>query len=250
MNMKATLLILAMLMIGFCAAPSWIRPGVNLTYSVGSSSVSFKVLDVTNDNLRIQIDSRTINENASADYGQFWLYSSQLSSMSVGQTIGDFTIISEGRQTFAAKEWNTLTFEGVLSGATTTKVIDKDSGLLLRQTVSVSGAPAVSLTQYAVPAWITTPAPTQNTTAPPRNTTTPTTTPSPAPSPTPTPSPNQNTTRPPVNSTTAPQVAVPQVDTSNQTPPDDLEPPKSFSCCAPSALLLVVLVGGLIIRSK
>lgn len=258
MNIKAILLVLLLVSMSFATVPTWVRPGANLTYSAGSSVVSFKVLEVTAQNVRTQVESptRTINENASADYGQFWFDNTTISEAVVGQTIAGFEVKSIGRQTFASKEWDTITIEGTVSGVITTKTYDKNSGLLLRQIVSVSGAPTVTLTGYAVPAWMPPPAPPiqnqTNTTTPRTNTTNSTnttTTPPipPAPSPTPAPAPvtnNQSTTNQ-TNQTVEIPIAL-----TNQSAVDDLSPPKTISCCGSSAVVLLALFGAFIINKK
>ncbi len=171
-------LVVLMMLLAICysTAPSWVASGVNLNYSVGTDTVSFSVLDRSGDD--IHINQKTIStsaqanylDNASAESGHFWFDSSEFSGESVGNMVGDYDVIAQGSQHFAGKDWDTITLQGTISGATTTFVYDTATGLLLKETVSAAGAPTVTLVSYYVPAWAPPPpppAPVNNTNATP-----------------------------------------------------------------------------------
>jgi hypothetical protein len=247
MRTKILAFLLTLLAVGYSVAPAWVDTGVNLNYSVGSDTVSFSVLNRTATDIRIQTFTFSTShnsfpdENASADSGQFWFDTSLLSSASSGDTVGSYSVTDESTQTFAGKSWDTVTLEGTVSGAMTTKVFDKTTGLLLKQTVDVSGAPVITLVQYHIPALEPAPVvpPQANNTAPPKTNTTP-----PA---TNTTTPAVNTTQPAVNVTPpSPQNNGTTQPQTNETPPG--QPSASSSAAAPakkhcfgSAFLLLVI---------
>ncbi len=165
-NLIAILLIVAL---ANATAPTWVASGAMVKYTVGTDTITFTVLSRNTTDVVIRIDtlstskSRTISENASADYGQFWYDSDLLGGSYIGGYVGEFTADSEGSQTFAGKEWGTINISSTLSGALTKRIYEKRSGLLLRQTVDAVGAPSVTLIQYAIPAFGTTTPPTTTT---------------------------------------------------------------------------------------
>ena len=233
MHVKILVILLTFLAIGYSVAPSWVDKGVNLNYTVGNDTVSFTVLNRTGTDLKIEVKPfsaskpSTATENASANAGQIWFDNSLLAGASIGSDIGDFSVIEENEQTFAGKEWNTITLQGTIGGATTTRVYDKQTGLLLKQTVNSLGAPTVTLIQVYIPALTPPEPPSQPPTQPPTNTTTPPSQPPPS----------ENTTQPP-----QPQ---PTDTTSEPTPPSSepsSETPtkKPLPCCPTSLILLII----------
>jgi len=163
--MRNIAIFVMLLTLGYAIAPTWIAQGAKLDYSAGSDTVSFTVIKANSTDLKIEIKSsssskvRTGTENASASTGQFWFDSSLLSGASVGSTIEDYSVTQEGKQTFAGKEWDTITLQGLVSNATTTKIYDKKSGLLLKQTVDAQNVPTVILTNFNIPSLTTYSAP-------------------------------------------------------------------------------------------
>ncbi len=158
--MTSKLQILAMLLIFlplcFSKAPDWVAKGVSLEYSVGSSKATFVVTDRNSTDIRLDITTVKTNkatENASLQYGQFWFDDSLLGGASVGKKIGDFEVKAIGSMTFAGKEWSAITLEGTISDAKTTRIYDKQSGLMLKQTVNAEGAPTITLTKFTIPAF-------------------------------------------------------------------------------------------------
>lgn len=241
MRAKIIMALLAMLAVGFSVAPSWVKPGVNLNYSVGTDSVSFTVLDRTGSSIQIEMYTQSTtkkthpNEDPTGVSGQFWFDSSSLQYAYPGDLISGYTVSAMGSQTFAGQTWDTVTLQSTISGATTTKVLDMDSGLLLKQTVNAVGAPQVTLQQFYVPDWVQAPAapPANNTAPPPANNTA------------------NATATPPQNSTpTAPPPVAPPA--QNNTPPAQVTAPapaaaantaatdQTSSCC-PSAFILLAL---------
>ena len=233
--MRSIIVLLVLASLAFSTAPGWVTAGVVLDYSAGSDTIKFTVLERTGDNVKTSIkvssapNPYTANENASGSSGQFWFDKDQFSNPP------DFTILGQSKQTFAGKEWNTITLQGTVSGAMTTRVYDKDSGLMLKQTVSAVGAPEVILTQYKVPNWeaIAPPAPPP----PPSNGTTPPSAPPSAPPPSGTP-PSAPPSAPPSTPPSAPPAPPP---TNGDFWPEE-EPPKESPCCLSGLVLAMVAV--------
>jgi hypothetical protein len=167
MHKKGLAILLVLLAAAYSTAPSWVATGVSLNYSVGSDAVTFTVLERSGGDINFQVLTHSTNhkstaiENESADYGQFWFDTALLANIYTGSTASDFTVTGENQQSFAGKSWDAVTMQATISGATTTKVVDKNTGLLLKQTVDAVGAPAVTLTQYYIPSLAPTPPPTQ-----------------------------------------------------------------------------------------
>ncbi|MFN7991183.1 MAG: hypothetical protein U0R44_03415 [Candidatus Micrarchaeia archaeon] len=179
-------ILLALMPLVHPTAPAWVAAGVSLNYSVGSSAFTFIVLNRTSTDVRLQIQNHssskllTPTENASADYGQFWFDSSKLSGAQPGGSIGDFSVSETNKQTFAGKEWDTVTLTQTLGNSEMTKILDLQTGILLKQTVNAPGAPVVMLQQYYIPS-LAPPPPTPPPAQPPANTTQHNATPSPQP---------------------------------------------------------------------
>ncbi|MCI0504156.1 hypothetical protein L0Y65_05610 [Candidatus Micrarchaeota archaeon] len=154
---KMAFILLAIMAVGYAAAPSWVAGGASLTYSVGSDSVTFNVMSVSGEDIEIDVIPSTTGkvsratENKSLDSGQFWYDSAKLASASVGSTVGDFTVAGTGKQTFAGREWDTVTLVDTVSGSVTTKVYSLQGGLLLKQSVDKAGVPVITLARYAIP---------------------------------------------------------------------------------------------------
>ncbi len=244
---KTVTRILPMLLIivsaAFATAPGWVAEGVVLEYSVNGDTVIFTVTERTSTEVSIEIDTGApeksmATENASLTNGQFWFDDSLLEDASDGDDIDEFEVTAEGTQTFAGKQWDTVTLEATLSGAKTVRVYDRDSGLMLKQTVQVSGAPVVTLTEYTVPdfeeAAPPSPPPTEPT-EPTEETTEPT-----PPSEQPQPEPYEDTTQPDV---TTPDTT-PPADTTEEAEPG---PPAKKPCL--SSALLFTLAGFVLFRS-
>jgi hypothetical protein len=240
---KAIARILPMLLIivsaAFATAPGWVAEGVVLEYSVDGDTVIFTVTERTSTEVSIEIDTGApeksmATENASLTNGQFWFDDSLLEDASDGDDIDEFEVTAEGTQTFAGKQWDTVTLEATLSGAKTVRIYDRDSGLMLKQTVQVSGAPVVTLTEYTVPDFEEAappppePPPAEEPTEPADETTEPT-----PPSEQPQPEPYDDTTQPDV---TTPDTT-PPADTTEEAEPG----PPAKKPCIPAAALLMLL---------
>lgn len=138
----------------FATAPGWVAKGVVLEYDMDGDTVTFTVTDRTSSEVEFDIKTKKTfkaTENASGLYGQFWFDESKLKSASKGHHIDEFEVTGTSSQTFAGKKWDTVTLVGTISGARTTRIYDKDSGLMLKQTVMVADAPAVTLEEYTIP---------------------------------------------------------------------------------------------------
>jgi hypothetical protein len=228
--------------IGFSAAPAWIVKGAVLEYSAGTDTVTFTILDRTAENLKIDIKAKsapssyTANENASGTSGQFWHDSSLLSGATYGSTFGDFSVTDEGKQTFAGKEYDTITLEGTIDEITTTKVYEKSTGLMLRQTVNAPGAPTVTLIKYSPPAVSAPPPPSQPPPQPPANQTPPQ-----QPSQPPVSPPAANGSQQPPSQPGAPYQPSPQEPPAvTEEPEESGKKPITELCCPSAAVLLMV----------
>lgn len=247
MRLLTSLLVLLLLFGGaFARAPSWIAVGTSINYTVGSSLYTFTVTEITSSQIKIDLKASSstsrLIDNATADSGQFWFDPTLLTSASAGRSIGDYSVVSTGEDSYAGKTFHTATLQIVLGGATTTKVFDVESGLLLDQRSSASGSSPVLIRNYFVQAWappppnVTAPAPTPtvNTTPTAPAPTTPTSTPN-ATTPTPTPTSNSTSTPTPSPSTTA---------------PTQTSAPASSSTCPCPESLFFVLLGVLAVGKK
>ena len=198
--MIARCLVVLMMLLAICysTAPSWVASGVNLNYTVGNDTVTFKVLDRSGDDLHLNLKYLSTahqsnpTENASGESGQFWFDNSELSGASVGNIVGVYDVIAQGSQHFAGKDWDTVTLQTSISGATTTLIYDAATGLLLKETISATGAPTITLINYYVPAWAPPPPPPAN---------------------------NTNTTPPQQNASTNNTGSPPPANTSGSSPP-------------------------------
>lgn len=140
----------------FALAPGWVAKGVVLEYSVGSDDVTFTVHERNSTDIQIKIESKTDGkavENAAWSFGQFWFDKNLLQSATKGSSVDEFTVIDTGTETYAGKSWETVTLEGVISKAKTVRVYDKESGLMLKQSVQVEGTPPVVIKKIKVPNW-------------------------------------------------------------------------------------------------
>jgi hypothetical protein len=232
--------ILLLSALGFSAAPSWVVKGAVLEYSAGSDTVTFTVIDRTVENLKIDIKAKsaptsyTANENVSGVSGQFWYDSSILSSATNGQSLGDFSVTDEGKQTYAGKEYDTITLEGTLEEVQTTKVYEKQTGLMLKQTVNAPGAPEVILIKYSPPG-----APAPPPSAPPANQTPPSQPPTqPPPSQPPT---NGSTPQQPIQPSQPGEPYQPPVQEPSPEEPTQPEKKPITALCCPSAIILLII---------
>lgn len=264
MYLKSIFVLVILFGLVFCASPSWVQRGVVLTYNVGSSPTTFTVTGVSGEQISIETrqgsssTTHTIVDNSSATYGQFWFDQNRLSEAYLGQTIGDFSVTDSSDQTFAGKEWHTITLVGTLSGARTTKILDMDTGLLLQQNVSVSGAPAVTISQIVIPALNIPPA---SASPPPATPSSPPQVPSSTPPATPTSTSSGTQPANPGPSSNSSTPTVPSTPAANYTPSDasiaatvpfatvSETDKKSGSCCLP-AMILVMLFGLVFLKTR
>ncbi len=236
---KHVALILLVLTVSNAAAPAWVDQGVNLTYTAGSSTLNFYILSRNSTDVKTQITQGsshyTSTENASGDYGQIWFDSTLLGGVIGGDAVSDFTVSDVSTQSFAGKDWNTVTLQRQIGDSTETRILDQQTGLLLKQSVNAPGAPQVILIQYTIPSLAAPPPPPaqnntqQNTTQPP---------------------PQQNTTQPPSNTTpeqnaTSPppapyQPSTPPSSGNGSFWPTETQPQKSSIPCCPSAAILLL----------
>ncbi|MEK6982179.1 MAG: hypothetical protein AABX38_04580 [Candidatus Micrarchaeota archaeon] len=144
----------------FATAPAWIQPGVNLNYTGSDGNTySYTVLNKSGlDNIiEIRINGNPASsapetENGSASSGRFWYDSSLLSGAFVGGTVGDDFVSSTGQLSAGGVNWNTTTLDGAKSGATITKVVDKNNGILIKQTITAGGLQQViTLKNFNIP---------------------------------------------------------------------------------------------------
>jgi len=135
-------------------APGWVASGVVLEYSMDSDTVTFTVTERTSTEVKVDIKTENTykaKENASSYAGQFWFDNSLLEGASKNEEIEDYKVTDLGKETYAGKEWDTITLEGTVSGARTFRTYDIETGLMLKQTVSQPGAPVVTLNSYTIP---------------------------------------------------------------------------------------------------
>lgn len=187
------LFVLLMLMpLVFPTAPSWVAAGANLTYTQGSTTNTYYVQSRSGDDITYQLRivnststrNPTIHGNASDDFGAFWFDISLLSGQHTGDNIGDYYVSDESQQTFAGKQYDSISVQTSVQGATMTRVIDKATGLILKVHVNVAGINDAVLTSRYIPAYdAQSPPPTPPPSSPPQNATNTTTQP-PAPNPT------------------------------------------------------------------
>ncbi len=242
-KLKNIFILLVLFTIAFSSAPTWVVVGTNLNYSTTSNNLSFTVQNVSISQIKTQLKTYSTggalvstavpNENASAMSGQFWFDPYFLQTAFVGGSIGAFSVTDQGKQTFAGKEWDTVTLEDTEGGATVRRVYDK-SGLLLKETVSVPTF-SVILTQYNIPSiGNSNPAPPPPAPPPqPKNNSAPAPPPpnvAPNPSPNPAPDNSQNQS----NVTPAPKPKIP----SKLTPKAPAKP--LLPCCPATFVLLIV----------
>ena len=231
--MRALLLLLVLAAAAYATAPGWVAKGASLNYSAGTDTISFTVLERNSSDIRIQIKLSSAQnpytgvENASGQYGQFWFDKDQFSNPE------GFSVVGQSSQSFAGKSWNTITLQGMVSGAQTTRVYDKDSGLMLKQTVGAPGAPVVTLMQYYVPNWqAPAPPPPPPSAPPPANGSAP---PPSSPPSTPPPTTPPSATPP---SSTPPSSTPPSVPPSGEPFWPEEEPePEQGPCCLPAFML-------------
>lgn len=152
---KTLAILLLIANFAFATAPEWIVKGVELEYKVGSDTVVFSVVE--RNSTEIEIDIKTgpkiqrATENASAITGQFWFDPALLEDASKYHHIEDeYEVVDIKSKTIAGTEWEAVSLETMLSGAKTTKVYDRETGLMLSQTVLAEGAPAVTLKSYSL----------------------------------------------------------------------------------------------------
>ncbi len=154
-HMTKILVLLIVANMSFAVAPGWIKKGVELEYSVGGDTYSYKVLGRTSDNIVVEITNndktRTVNQNASALLGEFWFDSAELKNTSKYRYIDDFEVIDISSKNVGGGTYDTITLKAELSGAITNRIYERETGLLLKQTVSVPGAPVVELENRYIP---------------------------------------------------------------------------------------------------
>jgi len=223
--------LLILVSVAFAAAPGWVAKGVVLDYSMNGDTVTFTVTERTSTEVKMNIETvkeYTATENASLTNGQFWFDDSLLADASSGDEIDEFRVTDEGTETFAGKQWDTVTLTGTISGAETVRIYDRDSGLMLKQTVQVPDAPEITLTNYVVPNFDMPPPPGSQPTTQPTG-------------------PASEPAQPEPEEEMQPEVTTtdtPPTDTSGE--PEPAEPPTE-TCCLPGAVLLM-LTGFVLVR--
>lgn len=253
--MKRLLALLVFLSVVYSTAPSWVDKGVSLNYSKGNDLLSFTV--ISKSATQVTFEQKTFSNsgslkssinptvNASKNPGPFWFDPALLDGAFIGQAIGEYSVTDKGQQNFAGKSWDAVTLEQILGSVSIKQTFDKKTGLLLKQTVNVSGEPEISLTQQYIPAFAPpppaptpTPTPTPNPTPQPNNTVPaqPNQTVTPAPTPTPNPAPTPG----PAPSKSKSSVSIPSPQT---------QPPLKLPCC-PSALIFLIIPALLLINRK
>lgn len=173
MFVKSVSLLLVLLALAYSTAPTWVDSGVSLNYSVGGGQVAFSVTGRTSSDVNINVvqqgSPHTMIENASEDSGEFWYDPSLLANAYGGKMIGVYTVTGQSSMSFAGTTWNTISLQGSVSGASTTKIFDTTTGLLLQQTISTgpSTTQTITLTQEYIPSLAPPPpAPVANNTKP------------------------------------------------------------------------------------
>ncbi len=161
MRARYLIVLLMLVPLAYATAPSWVAAGVNLTYSQGSTTNTYYVQSRSGDDITYQLRTvtststrnPTLHGNASADYGDFWFDITLLSGQHTGDTVGDFSVTDESQQTFAGTQYNTISVQNSVQGATITRVIDKATGLVLKVHVDVSGVSDAVLSSRYIPAY-------------------------------------------------------------------------------------------------
>ncbi|MBI5046865.1 hypothetical protein HZC07_03995 [Candidatus Micrarchaeota archaeon] len=159
MYKKSLGILLVLLAVAYSVAPAWVSEGVNINYTMGTDNVSFTVLNRTSTGINLAVkfaSASKINrptDNVSADSGQFWFDNSLLADAFIGRAIDEYIVVDESKKIFAGKEWDTVSLETTVSGAVTTKIFDRKTGLMLKQTVSGVDAPTVTLVAAYIPAF-------------------------------------------------------------------------------------------------
>jgi hypothetical protein len=239
-------LMLVLLAVCYSTAPAWVDTGVNLNYTVGNDTITFTVASRAADALKIQVKplsspkTSTATENASGVSGQFWFDTGLIANAYNGKKIGDYQVTAVGKQTYAGKQWDTLTLEIDSAGAHTTKIMDVPTGLLLSQSVVVKGGPTtvITLKQFYIPAFAPPPPPPANATNPPPANNT-------APAPVNASSNSTNTTAssPPQNNT-QPTVVQPSQPSTPAAPTQPTGPQKE-PCCLTTAFIMLILASAI-----
>jgi hypothetical protein len=240
-------LMLVLLAVCYSTAPAWVDTGVNLNYTVGNDTITFTVASRAADALKIQVKplsspkTSTATENASGVSGQFWFDTGLIANAYNGKKIGDYQVTAVGKQTYAGKQWDTLTLEIDSAGAHTTKIMDVPTGLLLSQSVVVKGGPTtvITLKQFYIPAFAPPPPP------PPANATNPPPANNTAPAPVNASSNSTNTTAssPPQNNT-QPTVVQPSQPSTPAAPTQPTGPQKE-PCCLTTAFIMLILASAI-----
>lgn len=255
--MKFKTIFAALIIFGliFATAPAWVKEGVSLNYTGSDGNMyTYTVLNKSGSDNIIEIkingnpaSSAPETENGSLGSGRFWYDSSLLSGAFVGGTVGDDFVSSQGQLSAAGVNWNTTTLDGTKSGASVTRIIDKNNGILLKQTITYGGVQQViALKQFNIPILF-----------PPANVVV---TPPGIPGSSGTPPAQTNPTQPSSGSSgTAAQTSTPAVssntstDTANQSianlTPADLKPPTSNVPCCP-VLFGLLFAGFLSFRTR
>ncbi len=161
MRARYLFVLLMLVPLAYPTAPSWVATGVNLTYGQGSATNTYYVLSRSGDDITYQLRTvtststrnPTLHGNASADFGDFWFDISLLSGQHTGDTVGDYSVTDESQQTFAGTQYNTISIQNSVQGATITRVIDKATGLVLKVHVNVAGVSDFVLSSRYIPAY-------------------------------------------------------------------------------------------------
>lgn len=164
--------------LAYPTAPSWVAAGVNLTYTQGSTTNTYFVQSRSGDDITYILRTvsststrnPTLHGNSSADYGDFWFDTSLLAGQHTGDTIGDYHVSDESQQSYAGKQYDTISIQSSVQGATITRTIDKATGLILKVHVNVAGLSDAVLSSRYIPAYDaqTPPPPSQPPSTPPQ----------------------------------------------------------------------------------
>ncbi|MEW6722239.1 MAG: hypothetical protein AB1324_03180, partial [Candidatus Micrarchaeota archaeon] len=153
---KILYILIALIAAAYATAPAWVTSGANVNYTVGGDTLSYSVVFRNSTDVKMEITNLTNSkiiakptENASGLSGQVWFDDSELEN--AGGSIGDFLVTDYGEMTLAGKEWETVTLESDISGYTLTRIHDRETGLMLKQSVNAPGQPVVTLAQFYLP---------------------------------------------------------------------------------------------------
>lgn len=241
--------LLLVISIGFATAPNWIQKGVEVEYKAGKDTVLFNVTQRSITDIKVDITTagktRKASHNASGISWDFWFDNAKFSGISKNKYIeNEYKVTEIGTMTFLGEKYDTVTLETTLSGAKTTRIYDKNTGLMLKQTVLAEGAPVIELIRKYIPSTsptkpVVTPEKKANESIQEEKNSNSVENDITKPEDTHQPTDQQEEIDQPKENSDQPQI--------KQTETPDIDEKQKKSCCAPAAILLV-LIGAVVIQ--